>query len=144
MPNEFMRYVHDLFNCTTLQFRFFLPRQKMPTRKKLLNLRMVIYVRKKNAEPKQAFHNFCWQNGNLRRQNRNLPRQNYFSLLLFSFTVQQGSLANTTDSIVFILSHKKKHMLSFCNTYDPCHVCHLQKEPTRKKFTAQKQQNTLN
>ena len=47
------------------------------------------------------------QNGNLYQHNGNLPQQNDFSLLLFYFIVQESSVANNTDSWVFILSYKK-------------------------------------
>ena len=43
--------------------------------------------RQENVDAKKAFLNFCWQNINLHQQKGNLPRQNDFSLSLFSFTV---------------------------------------------------------
>ena len=55
---------------------------------------------------KIGFSQFSPANGNLCQQNGKLPRQNDFSLL-FSFTAYQASFASKTDSIVFILSHRK-------------------------------------
>ena len=49
--------------------------------------KMLICDGKKNVDAKEAFLIFRQQNGNLSRQNGNLPQQDDFSLLLLSFIV---------------------------------------------------------
>ena len=108
-------------------------------RKKLKDTTLAIQFFCLGKKTKQAFLNFCQQDDNLRRQNGNLPRQNDFSLLFLSYSKLQQQIKLIAYCF---LKHITRQAL--CNTYGPCHVCHLQKEAKRGKVIVYKQQIILN
>ena len=120
----------------------------MQTQNRLFSIcvsKMVIYTyKKKIASTNQAFLSFSQQNCNLRWQNGNLSQQNiflyYYFLLSYNKLQQQTKLIPQCLYLLIINSTCQ----FFCNRYDPCHACHLQKEGKRRNVIAQKQQNTLN